>query len=58
MRGAYDVVDRNDEVDQAAPDALEFHSTPRETPHRPAAAGPTAPRGAARLANPNRLTTR
>ena len=38
MRGAYDVVDRNDEVDQAVPDALE--STP-PTVRRPG--GPSRP---------------
>lgn len=48
--GVYDVVDRNDEVDQVVPGALEFDTTHRETPRRPIAAGPTAARGAARLA--------
>ena len=56
MFGAHDVVDLNDVDDQAVPSAED--TTHRETPRRPIAAGPTAPRGAAGLANPNRLTTR
>jgi hypothetical protein len=56
MFGAHDVVDLKDVDDQAVPNAED--TTHCETPLRPVAAGPTAPRGAAGLANPNRLTTR
>jgi hypothetical protein len=55
MFGAHDVGDLNDVDDQAVPSAED--TTHRETPRQPIAAGPTAPRGAARLANPNRLIT-
>jgi hypothetical protein len=55
MFGAHDVVDLNDVDDQAVPSAED--TTHRETPRQPTAAGPTAPQGAARLANPNRLIT-
>jgi hypothetical protein len=56
MFGAHDEVDLNPVDDQSVPSAED--TTHRVTPRRPLAAGPTAPRGAASLANPNRLTTR
>ncbi len=53
MLGAHDVGDLNDVDDQGVPSGED--ATHVETPREPTAAGPTVPRGAARLANPNRL---